>query len=250
MNIRILSLVPACLAFGAVPASAAIQPSAGEIVGKVDAFRTPNEPNLKIGMVLQSRRGDKDAGASTYTNLLRDGAGVLVQANDGEQRGQKYLVTASGYWLYAPRTKRALRLTPLQLLRGQASIGDVSRLSYADDYVATFAQTPLRTIDGTECWVLALRAKSPQSTYASILLHVNRATGAPVQAQLNAQSGRLLKTATFGPVTNVSGYRIVQSTTYADGIDTSKKTTVRFNSIAKANTPAGLFKPQTLSISS
>lgn len=237
------------LATVAAPASAA-EPSASAIVARVDALRTPSEPNLKIGMVLQSRRGGTDAGASTYTNLIRDGAGVLVQATDGEQRGQKYLVTPNGYWLYAPRTKRALRLTPLQLLRGQASIGDVSRLSYADDYTAAFAPTPRQTIGGTDCWALTLRAKSPQSTYASILLHVDRATGAPVRAQLNAQSGRLLKTATFGPVANVSGYRIVQSTTYADGVDTSKMTTVRFTSIAKANTPVGLFKPQTLSIGS
>lgn len=239
----------ALLAIGAAPAQAA-EPSASEIVGKVDAFRSPNEPNLKIGMVLQSKGSGASSGVSTYTNLLRNDVGALVQSVDGQQRGYKYLATDNGYWLYAPRTKRALRLTPLQLLRGQASIGDVSRLSYADDYTAAFAPTPRQTVEGKDCWTLALRAKSPQSTYASILLHVNRATGAPVRALLNAQSGRLLKTATFGPVTNVSGYRIVQSTTYFDGVDRSKSTTVRFNSIAKANTPLGLFRPQTLSITS
>lgn len=231
----------------AAPAQSA-EPSAGEIVGKVDAFRSPNEPNLKIGMVLQSNGAG--AGVSTYTNLIRNDVGALVQTIDGQQRGYKYLATNNGYWLYAPRTKRAIRLTPLQLLRGQASIGDVSRLSYSDDYTAVFAPTPRQTVDGKDCWTLALRAKSPQSTYASILLHVDRATGAPVRALLNARSGRLLKTAAFGPLTNVSGYRIVQSTTYFDGVDRSKSTTVRFNSIAKANTPLGLFRPQTLSITS
>lgn len=241
-----LSLLAMCGA----PAAAAVEPSAGTIVSKVDTFRMPDEPNLRIGMVLESKKAGKDGGASTYTSLLRDGAGTLVQANDGEQRGQKYLSTPNGYWLYAPRTKRALRLTPLQLLRGQASIGDVSRLSYADDYTAAFAERPRQTVDGVDCWVLLLRARSPQSTYASIVLAVNRATGGPVRAQLNAQSGRLLKTATFGPIADVSGYRIVKATTYIDGVDTSKTTTVRFDTVAKANTPVGLFKPQTLSIGS
>lgn len=239
----------ALLMIAAAPVIAA-EPSANEIVAKVDALRTPRESNLRMGMVLQSKRGGSDDGVSSYTNLLRNDAGALVQAIDGEQRGYKYLSTANGYWLYAPRTKRALRLTPLQLLRGQASIGDVSRLSYGDDYTAVFAPTPRETVDGKDCWTLELRAKSPQSTYASIILHVDRTTGAPVRAELNAQSGRLLKIATFGPVTTVSGYRIVQSTTYFDGVDRSRSTTVRFNSIEKANTPVGLFRPQTLSIAS
>jgi hypothetical protein len=248
MNARTFTLLAFLLGSG-TPALAA-DPSPGEIVGKVDAFRMPREGNLRIGMVLESKRGPKSDGASSYVALIRAGAGTLVNAVDGEQRGQKYLATPSGYWLYAPRTRRALRLTPLQLLRGQASIGDVSRLSYAEDYTAAFAATPRQTVNGVDCWVLVLGAKSPQATYASIALAVNRATGSPVRADLKARSGRLLKTATFGPVASVSGYRLVKSTTYTDGVDTSKATTVTFNSIAKAATPAGLFKPQSLSVGS
>jgi outer membrane lipoprotein-sorting protein len=249
MNTRTIIVLASLLAGAGAPALAA-EPSPGAIVGKVDSLRMPKEGNLRIGMVLESRRGSKSDGASSYVALLRVGVGTLVQAVDGEQRGQKYLSTAGGYWLYAPRTKRALRLTPLQLLRGQASIGDVSRLSYAEDYTAAFAANPRQTVNGVDCWMLTLGAKSPQSTYASIALAVNRATGSPVRAQLKARSGRLLKTATFGPVANISGYRVVKATTYTDGVDTSKATTVMFNSIAKAATPAGLFKPQSLSVAS
>lgn len=249
MATRTFVILTSLLAGAGAPALAA-EPSPAAIVGKVDAFRMPREANLRIGMVLESRRGAKSDGASSYVALLRAGVGTLVHAVDGAQRGQKYLSTANGYWMYAPRTKRALRLTPLQLLRGQASIGDVSRLRYADDYTAGFAANPRQTVSGVDCWMLTLGAKSPQATYASIDLAVNRATGSPVRAHLKARSGRLLKTATFGAVANISGYRLVKSTTYTDGVDTSKATTVTFNSIAKAATPVGLFKPQSLSVGS
>ncbi|HYI39559.1 MAG TPA: outer membrane lipoprotein-sorting protein [Allosphingosinicella sp.] len=249
MNTRVFMVLTSLLAISGAPALAA-EPSPGAIVGKVDALRLPREANLRIGMVLESRKGTKSNGGSSYVALIRAGVGTLVQAVDGEQRGQKYLSTAAGYWMYAPRTKRALRLTPLQLLRGQASIGDVSRLRYADDYTVAFADSPRQTIDGVDCWMLTLGAKSPQATYASIALAVNRATGNPVRAQLKARSGRLLKTATFGPIANISGYRVVKATTYTDGVDSSKATTVTYNSIAKAATPVGLFKPQSLSVGS
>lgn len=249
MNTRTVLILISLLAGTATPALAA-EPNAAAIVGKVNSFRMPREGNLRIAMVLQSRKGARSDGASSYIALLRPGVGTLVQAVDGEQRGQKYLSTANGYWLYAPRTKRALRLTPLQLLRGQASIGDVSRLSYSEDYTAAFAASPRQTVNGVDCWMLTLGAKSPRSTYASITLAVNRATGSPVRAQLNARSGRLLKTATFGPVADISGYRVVKATTYTDGVDSSKATTVSFNSIAKAATPVGLFNPQSLSVGS
>lgn len=70
---------------------------------------------------------------------------VLVEATSVDQRGQKFLVTDGGLYFYAPQSKRAIRLTPLQTLRGRASIGDLARISFEHDYSATPTEVPVQT---------------------------------------------------------------------------------------------------------
>ena len=240
--------IPLLLFAVSTPVSAAPSPSAGAIIDRVDAVRVPDFPNQVISMQLKSTMGRRVEPSYSYVMRLRRGAGELVEALDGEQRGQKYLSTADGYWLYAPRTSRALRLSPLQLVRGQASIGDISRLRLSNDYTASYQKIPSQTVGGIACWALDLKAKSPKATYATIRLFASKADGRPVLAELVSAAGRHLKTVKFGSVTSVSGQRIVQETTFIDAIDPSRSTMLRINRLEQAATPASTFRPQALGL--
>ncbi|MEJ0023357.1 MAG: hypothetical protein WDN76_07910 [Alphaproteobacteria bacterium] len=109
---------------GVAPALAyASEPSPAQIVADSDAFRLP--PMSAGGAVRADLRIIDGQGAGrrvdSVTVLTRD-TSSLAQITDGDQRGMKFLSSPAGYWLYAPNTRRAIRLTPLQLLRGQASM--------------------------------------------------------------------------------------------------------------------------------
>ncbi|PRC94377.1 outer membrane lipoprotein-sorting protein [Solimicrobium silvestre] len=230
-------------ATAATATTAAVDPAA--LVAKLDALRRPSAANLKMVFTLTtSESGAQDT--YRYTGLIRRDAGTLVLAEDGDQRGQKYLYTPGGYWLYAPRTRRPMRLTPLQTLRGQASIGDISRLNLADDYSAAFASQSEARIDDHDCWVLTLIAKSPEASYASITLYVNKADQVPVQADLMAGTGRKLKTLKFGGLKKVGGQNLLTTLTYIDAVNTDKRTVQQIDAVESSSTPAAMFQPQAL----
>ena len=217
------------------------------MVAKLDALRRPSAANLKMGFTLTtSENGAQDT--YRYTGLIRRDAGTLVLAEDGDQRGQKYLYTPGGYWLYAPRTRRPMRLTPLQTLRGQASIGDISRLNLSEDYSAALAAQGEARIDEQDCWVLTLTARSPEASYASITLYVNKADQMPVQADLMAGTGRKLKTLKFGGLKKVGGQNMLTTQTYIDAVNPDKRTVQQITAVDSSSTPAAMFQPQALAL--
>lgn len=234
---------PALIVLMLTPAAHAIDPHA--MLEEIDALRLPPYPNVRLTLHLIDY-DDGSMNVYNYEALMRTGAGSLVFALDGDQRGQKYLAANDNYWLYAPNTHRAIRLTPLQAIRGQASIGDISRLRFADDYSATLSDKPNRKIDGRTFIVLDLHAKSQSATYASITLYVAETSGAPIEADMMAASGRKLKTLEFGPVAEADGRDTISQVTYIDAFDTKRKTVVQLTSVERAETPIRDFRPEAL----
>ncbi|KQQ33021.1 hypothetical protein ASF61_13130 [Duganella sp. Leaf126] len=240
-----LALTLAGLGWHGAAAAGESDPTA--LVAKLDALRRPSAANLKMGFTLTTtENGVQDT--YRYTGLIRRDAGTLVLAEDGDQRGQKYLYTPGGYWLYAPRTRRPMRLTPLQTLRGQASIGDISRLNLSDDYSAAYAAQNEARIDDQDCWVLALTAKSPDASYANITLYVRKADQLPVQADLLAGTGRKLKTVKFGGLKKVGGQTLLTTLTYIDAVNPDKRTVQQVVALDASSTPAAMFQPQALAL--
>jgi len=230
----------------ATAASAAPGPDPAAIVRAVDSVRIPDAPNLLIRLQLKTRSGSRIEPGYTYVLRIRRGAGALVEAIDGDQRGQKYLSTPNGYWFYAPRTRQAIRLTPLQLVRGQASVGDISRMRFSTDYLAALQPDASQAIEGVAAWALTLRAKSPQATYSTVALYVSKDGQRPLRADFMSAAGRRLKTVKFGNLANVSGHRIVQDTTFIDAVDPTKSTVLHLGKVEETVTPALMFKPQAL----
>lgn len=218
------------------------------LVAKVDALRLPGIDNSRSSVRITTS-GQAGARSYGYVILSRDGGErSMVMAIDGDQKGQKYLSSPEGYWFYAPRTRRAIRMTPLQVLRGQASVGDVARLKFGSDYVATLASPAEAVVDGQACWIVSLKAKSTRATYVSAILWVRKASGAPVKADLMALSGRKLKTMVFADPIPIGGRSAIRTVTYIDGVNPQKQTKVEVQSIVPATTGTAQFRPESLSL--
>jgi hypothetical protein len=214
-----------------------------DIIRQVDAYRMPSQSFLADIRITPVKDG-KDEAPGTYT--LR-GAGrnqVLVEATGFDQRGQKFLTTNAGLFFYAPHTKRAIRLTPLQTLRGQASIGDISRISFEQDYQASLLDVPVGDCPDEHCQVLELKSRDDAATYTRILLTVGQHGGQfrPLSALLYVASGKLLKKARFDKATG----KLPPVTHYVDPQNPAEETRVAFDDLKPASFPASLFNPRSL----
>jgi outer membrane lipoprotein-sorting protein len=227
----------------AVAVSAPTEPTPADILQQIDRIRLP-QGRFEAEIVITPSKDGVLLEPGNYTVRTNGENQVLVEAKNPDQRGQKFLTTDSGIFFFAPRTKRAIRITPLQALRGQASIGDISRLHFSSDYSVTKPVSLQSACNDPACVVLELTSKSEAATYSRILLTAKRTHDdwQPVTASLFLASGKLTKTLEFGHVQ--AG--LPPPTRYIDAINLRLETKVVFRSIKPAKFPPNMFNPRSL----
>jgi len=215
-------------------------PSAAEILQQVDQYRMPVN-SFEANVRIEAGNGQEPG---TYVIRGANYNQVLVEATSVDQRGQKFLTTDSGLFFYAPRTRRAIRLTPLQTLLGKANIGDLSRIRFSHDYEAAVLDGETEGCPGKACVALELRSRNDAATYAKITLLAGRQDGhyVPLKAMLYVASGKLLKIATF----DAAKGGLPLTTRYVDPQQPGEETRVVFEKLKAVEFPANMFNPRTL----
>ncbi|SFM61690.1 hypothetical protein SAMN02982985_04722 [Rugamonas rubra] len=242
LSARLLATLLAALLSAPFCATAAA-PSPQEILRQVDRYRLPLN-SFEASVRIVPVQGGVEQEAGTYIVRGANHNQALVEATSVEQRGQKFLTTDSGIFFYAPRTRRAIRLTPLQTLRGKASIGDLARISFENDYEVALAETAQPGCPADSCVALALSSKNEAATYTRITLLVGRQRGqyVPLKAMLYVASGKLLKLAVF----DAASGGLPPTTHYSDPQQTADETRVVFEKIRAVDFPASTFNPRSL----
>jgi hypothetical protein len=186
----------ACAAFAAaLPLTAAAQPSPAERLLQADGYRSAaSDVQLDVKVIAQARDGGEPK-EKRYTVFVQSGHKTLVLMQTPAEKGQKVLMLVDDYWIVMPGSVRPMRITPMQKLLGEASAGDVSTISWGQDYAATEAGE--EPVDGTPAIHLTLQANRKGVTYQRIELWVGKALSQPLKADLYVQSDKLAKSATF-----------------------------------------------------
>ena len=163
---------------------------------QADDFRLKvDEGEVMVEIVLL--RDNKKVESNQYKVAFNDQAQSRVEMLDTRVKGQKVLLLQEAMWLFVPRTKRAIRITPMQRLMGQASYGDVASMRWGDEYIwdeSTYDEVKVNNVDAIKIGLAANRASS---TYRKVMLWLNKETRMPIQAEFYLASGKLMKSARY-----------------------------------------------------
>ncbi|QIL86630.1 outer membrane lipoprotein-sorting protein (plasmid) [Vibrio sp. HDW18] len=198
------------------------------MVKRADEFRL-KESAAKVVSVVQLYQDGKLEKTNQYDVYVRENRESLVLFQSATEAGQKMLMLGDNYWLLMPKSRRPIRITPMQKLLGEASVGDISTLTWSDDYQPSLEgeESVLREDQSSvETYRLVLKAKTAGASYQAITLWLNRTDAAPVKAELYLHSGKLAKVAWF----TVQGERVVEMT-LLDNIQPSKRTVIEYQSV-------------------
>ncbi len=110
-------------------------------------------------------------------------------------KGQMLLMKKNNMWFIKPELSKPISISPRQRLIGGAANADIASTNYARDYDATI--TGDEDINGTPCYVMDLKGKTKDVTYASIKYWVSKDKNLGLKSEYYSVSGKLLKTATF-----------------------------------------------------
>jgi len=208
------------------------------LLERIDKFRVPYKEFL-VRTKITTYENDELKETAIFDAYMNGNDKSLVVAKEYKTKGMKLLYVDENLWVQLPTSRRPIRITPIQRLMGEASNGDVARVSLADDYSAEIIG--FENIDGSNCHKMQLMAKKKSATYHKIILYSRKEDFRPVKAEYYVVSGKHIKTAFFDEFLPIAGKTILQQMTIYDELKKDNKTVFEYLKIEEKQLPVKYF---------
>ncbi|MEL7290486.1 MAG: outer membrane lipoprotein-sorting protein [Pseudomonadota bacterium] len=201
------------------------------MVKNADQFRLNSKSAKVVSLVSLFENGQLDK-TRQYNVYTRENRESLVIFKSPVEAGQKMLMLGDNYWLVMPKSRRPIRITPMQKLLGEASVGDISTLTWSEDYQASWVsnETIESDLQAVKANRLRLSANTSGASYEAIDLWLDAKDDFPIKADLYLRSGKLAKQAWFTRGER-EGQTGVTQMTLLDQIQPAKKTVIEYQAI-------------------
>jgi len=136
----------------------------------------------KFSLEIVLKKKNRDDKTKTYTIFRKDKDTSLIVFTHESEKGTVVLKENNNLYIKMPSSERAIRITPIQRLFGDASIGDVLEISFDDNYKK----------EKEENNKITAIAKNDKSTYQKIIIDYKGDKA--ISAELYSFSGKKLKT--------------------------------------------------------
>ncbi len=208
------------------------QPSAEEILERVDRNLYSENRIVESSMTIHGRRGTRTVTSITYA--VGDEKSFTEYLSPPREEGTKMLKLENQLWIYSPSTDRVIQISG-HMLR-QSVMG--SDLSY-EDMMETHKLTEMysaevtgkETIDGRETWVLELTAKKEDVTYHSRKIWIDTERYVPLKEDLFAKAGKLLKRTELKDIQKTDGRWFPFTVIFKDMLKEGDGTEFKINNI-------------------
>ena len=156
---------------------------------------------------------------------------LAVAVSDPVEKRTHILTSGKGMWMHIEGVRKSVRVSPAQRMMGNASNGDVVTVQYSLDYTAEkIEEVAKKEKDNTvPRYLLTLKPKSTSNNaaYGKIEMLTTGQTGMIEQARFFAQSGKLLKTASY-QYERLKNKILLRGMVITDALKTQSKTRVTF----------------------
>ncbi len=184
---------------------------------------------------------DKLDKQSLYHVFVKSKRRSLVVFKSAGELGQKVLMLDDKFWIILPNTRRPIRITPMQKLLGEASVGDIATLTWSEDYDGTIVDRNI-TEQGVDSIKLDLISTRKGTTYHRIELFLSQKDYFPIKANLYLKSGKLAKESYYESGT-MNDQRRVVAMILVDRINKDQKTIVNYQSMENKIIPDKFYNP-------
>jgi outer membrane lipoprotein-sorting protein len=200
-------------------------PDAETILKKVDENMISKTQISVSQMVIHGKRNSRTITAKGYAE--GNDKSFSEYLSPEREKGTKMLKLADRLWIYSPATDRTIQLSGHMLK--QSVMG--SDLSYEDmmenrKMIEMYAATVVgeEMIDGRRTWVLELKAKVDNATYEQRKSWIDQERFVPLQEELYAKSGQLLKKVVLSEVKKIGSKWVPTKMNYTDVLKDGKGT--------------------------
>ena len=175
--------------------------NADEILSRVEKNMSSDNRIFESSMIIHGIRNDRTITSKTYS--VGDKRSFTEYLSPAREQGTKMLKLENQLWIYSPSTDRTIQISG-HMLRQSVMGSDLSYEDMMDDrkisevYSAEIAGSEI--VDGRSTWILSLTAKVNNVAYYSRKMWIDKERFVPLQVELYARSGQLLKRTTLSDV--------------------------------------------------
>lgn len=193
--------------------------------------------NVRVDTRIDVFEQDERVRSSEYEVYVGTERRSLALVRSGREAGQKVLMLDDQFWLFLPSSQRPIRITPMQKMLGEASIGDIASLRWQEDYRVIERLPP---DDGHR--EVVLEAARAGLSYQRVELTVRTSDLSPVSARFFLTSGKLAKTATF-ELDDSGEDLVVTGMTLRDEVMGDEVTRIHYREVVPVDIPERWFSP-------
>ncbi len=200
-------------------------PDPGEILDKVDANMASDTRIVEAKMVIHGRRNSRTFVTVGYSEgSERSFTEYLAPARE---KGTKMLKLDDRLWIYSPASDRTIQLSG-HMLRQSVMGSDLSYEDLMEDrkmmdmYTAKVIGSEV--LGDRKTWVLELNAIVEDVNYVKRKMWIDQQRYVPLQEELFAKSGQLLKKTTMSDVVELEGRWYPKKINFKDMLKSGKGT--------------------------
>lgn len=208
------------------------QPSAEEIIKKVDQNMYSKSRIFESSMTIHGNRSSRTVTARSYT--VGDKKSFTEYLSPAREQGTKMLKLENQLWIYSPSTDRIIQISG-HMLRQSVMGSDLSYEDMMEDRKLTDVYTSKviksEVIDTRQTWMLELTSKVEDVAYATRKIWIDAERFVPLREELYAKSGQLLKRSTLSEVVKIGGKWFPLRIVYKDMLKQGEGTEFRMSNV-------------------
>ena len=230
------------LLFTALPALAAGQPTAEDLLKEADRARGAAEEGISWEIDVDTL---EDGTTNKVHYLVKvKGSDALAEATmPSRNKGEIMLFNDRNLWFFKPGIKKPVAISARQKLMGQAANGDIASTNYYRDYDGKIMGE--ENVNGNPAWKLDLKAKAKNVTYDGIRYWISKDTRVGVKAEFLTVSGEMFKSATFeyknSMKTSGKDYPFISRMTIVDALKPANMTSLEYQIPKAEKHPDSIF---------
>lgn len=180
------------------------------ILQKVDAYREYSTSGFSFDFGVTEQSGSKSLMRVSLETGNRD-TSLVKYLEPKKYRRRVVLTIKNSFYVFDQGMMSPIRITPREMLFGQASAGDITRIAFSGMYSI---ESVAKNEGKYELRLKAIPDKG--ATYDLIDLTVNAADCKPVQANCKGSSGTLMKTIAYEGFRTIEGKELLSGFTITD----------------------------------
>ena len=208
------------------------QLTAEQIIDRVDKNMSSKNRIFESSMTIHGKRASRTITSKSYS--VGDKKSFTEYLSPAREQGTKMLKLENELWIYSPSTDRTIQISG-HMLRQSVMGSDLSYEDMMEDRKLTEIYTPKvvseEVIEGRACYKLELTAKVPDVAYHTRKIWIDKERFIPLQEELFAKSGQLLKKTTLSDVKQVQGRWFPTTIIYKDMLKQGDGTEFKITSI-------------------